>query len=111
MIVLLLLLLWLPLLVFSSGAPTYQTPTLLDVRVNASLTQVSMKGERGGGHKMDETIGAQWESFIPNQPLYGPICFPPISKVTLSSTLCPQALPSRGSGPSPSLATSARRIS
>ena len=99
MIVLLLLLLWLPLLVFSSGAPTYQTPTLLDVRVNASLTQVSMKGERGGGHKMDETIGAQWESFIPNQPLYGPICFPPISKDTFSSSLSPQALPSRGSGP------------
>ena len=42
MIVLLLLVLWLPLLVFSSGAPTYQTPTLLDVRVNLSLTQVGL---------------------------------------------------------------------
>ena len=40
MIILLLVVLWLPLLVFSSGAPTYQTPTVVDVRVNASLTQV-----------------------------------------------------------------------
>ena len=40
MIVALLLVLWLPLLVFSSGAPTNQTPTILSIRVNASLTQV-----------------------------------------------------------------------
>ena len=35
MIIALLLVLWMPLLVFSSGAPTNQTPTILDVRVNA----------------------------------------------------------------------------
>ena len=40
----LLLVLWLPLLFFSSGAPTYQTPTLVDVKLEVSLGQV-----RGGG--------------------------------------------------------------
>ncbi|MEW5302433.1 MAG: hypothetical protein WDW36_005220 [Sanguina aurantia] len=37
MVVLLLLVLWLPLLVFSSGAPTYQTPTVVNAAVNISL--------------------------------------------------------------------------
>lgn len=37
MLVLLLLVLWLPLLVFSSGAPTYQTPTVVNAAVNISL--------------------------------------------------------------------------
>lgn len=37
LLVLLLLVLWLPLLVFSSGAPTYQTPTLVNAAVNISL--------------------------------------------------------------------------
>ncbi|KAG2488469.1 hypothetical protein HYH03_012974 [Edaphochlamys debaryana] len=36
----LLLVLWLPPLFFSSGAPTYQVPSLQDVRVNVSLAQV-----------------------------------------------------------------------
>eukprot|EP00198_Chlamydomonas_reinhardtii_P008311 XP_001697648.1 predicted protein [Chlamydomonas reinhardtii] len=39
-LVALLLVLWLPPLFFSSGAPTYQVPALQDVHLNISITQV-----------------------------------------------------------------------
>jgi len=37
---LLLLVLWLPPLVFSSGAPTYTTPAIQSVKLNVTITQV-----------------------------------------------------------------------
>jgi len=42
---LLVLVLWLPLLVFSTGAPTYQTPTVMDVHVSITLSQVITGGD------------------------------------------------------------------
>lgn len=52
---LLLLVLWLPLLVFSSGAPTYQTPEVLDTQLNISITQVGSFPAGGSG--------VQWRRF------------------------------------------------
>lgn len=46
---LLLLAIWLPLLLFSSGAPTYQVPQLLDVRVAASIGVVTQYSSYAGG--------------------------------------------------------------
>jgi hypothetical protein len=40
LLAMLLVVLWLPLLVFSSGAPTYQTPTVVDVSLNVTVAQV-----------------------------------------------------------------------
>ncbi len=49
----LLLLLWVPLLVFSSGNPTYQVPSVTAFSVNASLTAAGAAGgasaARGSG--------------------------------------------------------------
>jgi hypothetical protein len=45
---LLLLAIWAPLLLFSSGAPTYQTPGIVDVRVNASIGVVTRYGHYQG---------------------------------------------------------------
>ncbi len=36
----LLLVLWLPPLLYSQGAPTYTTPTIVAVQMNVSITQV-----------------------------------------------------------------------
>lgn len=43
----LLLLLWVPLLVFSSGNPTYQIPMILTFHTNATLTSYSPAGSNG----------------------------------------------------------------
>eukprot|EP00775_Hariotina_reticulata_P007362 gene7362-7573_t len=45
---LLLLAIWAPLLLFSSGAPTYQTPGIAEVHVNASLGVVTSYGHYQG---------------------------------------------------------------
>ncbi len=42
----LLLVLWLPPLVFSQGAPTYTAPSVLSVAVNVSVAQVRDVGGR-----------------------------------------------------------------
>lgn len=45
---LLLLAIWAPLLLFSSGAPTYQTPGIVGARVNASFGVVTSRGHYQG---------------------------------------------------------------
>jgi hypothetical protein len=45
---LLLLAIWAPLLLFSSGAPTYQTPGIVGARVNASFGVVTSYGHYQG---------------------------------------------------------------
>lgn len=45
---LLLLAIWAPLLLFSSGAPTYQTPGIVEARVNASVGVVTKYGHYQG---------------------------------------------------------------
>jgi hypothetical protein len=45
---LLLLAIWAPLLLFSSGAPTYQTPGIVDVRANASFGVTTSYGHYQG---------------------------------------------------------------
>ena len=45
----LLLAIWAPLLLFSSGAPTYQTPGIVGARVNASFGVVTSYGHYQGG--------------------------------------------------------------
>ncbi|KAG1661156.1 hypothetical protein FOA52_002531 [Chlamydomonas sp. UWO 241] len=49
LLALLLVVLWLPLLVFSSGAPTYQTPTVVDVSLNVTVAQYSASGSETAG--------------------------------------------------------------
>jgi hypothetical protein len=44
----LLLCIWLPLLLFSSGAPTYQTPSIAAASVNATLGLVTQDGDYTG---------------------------------------------------------------
>jgi hypothetical protein len=44
----LLLCIWLPLLLFSSGAPTYQTPAIAAASVNATLGLVTQRGDYTG---------------------------------------------------------------
>lgn len=45
---LLLLAIWAPLLLFSSGAPTYQTPGIVEVRANASFGVTTSYGHYQG---------------------------------------------------------------
>lgn len=45
----LLLAIWAPLLLFSSGAPTYTTPGILGARANASFGVVTSYGHYQGG--------------------------------------------------------------
>lgn len=45
---LLLLAIWAPLLLFSSGAPTYQTPGIVGARANASFGVVTSYGHYQG---------------------------------------------------------------
>lgn len=44
----LLLCIWLPLLLFSSGAPTFQTPAVAAAEVNASFVAASARGDYSG---------------------------------------------------------------
>lgn len=44
----LLLAIWLPLLLFSSGAPTYQIPAIADARVNVSIGVITSYGDYTG---------------------------------------------------------------
>ncbi|GIL87298.1 hypothetical protein Vretifemale_15360 [Volvox reticuliferus] len=73
-LVALLLVLWLPPLFFSSGAPTYQVPALLDVRVNISIARLSGGQDALGTQRFplyasgDRRLIFQWTAPTAPQP-------------------------------------------
>lgn len=70
------MLLWAPLLLFSSGAPTYSTPSLLSFHVNATLSASRVPAppppgpSSAGGHarQLRSTLGEAQGSYAPLPP-------------------------------------------
>lgn len=96
MVVLLLLVLWLPLLVFSSGAPTYQTPTVVNAAVNISLVSGAALGcssasalPLGQPWKCSQLRGHTRSSFADAYMLHRLVVMPTLdSQASVRRTLC-----------------------